>query len=125
MDNCLKIWDFSAADLQQAIVQSERHGDADQEAANKSFPTVVVHFPVFSTAVVHRNYVDCAMWLGDMIFSKSTENKIICWQPGGEHRVDVNERIANELGDPATILHRSASSCCDCVSLENLNLSLF
>jgi hypothetical protein len=41
---------------------------------------------------VHRNYVDCTRWLGNLVLSKSTDNKIICWKPGGDPHISTNEK---------------------------------
>jgi hypothetical protein len=35
-----------------------------------AFHTLIIHFPVFSTCAVHRNYVDSVAWFGDLLFSK-------------------------------------------------------
>lgn len=73
----------------------------------------VEHFPIFSTCAVHRNYVDCTRWLGDVLLSKSTDNQIVCWKPGGPPRLDLNEKRSLYLGDTVTILQRFEVPKCE------------
>lgn len=78
MDHSLKIWNFEE-DVEEAIILSQSFNDSTSKL---SFPTVKKHFPTFSTRDIHSNYVDCVKWYGNLIWSKSCTNTIVCWRPG-------------------------------------------
>eukprot|EP00041_Stephanoeca_diplocostata_P007086 m.97688 g.97688 ORF g.97688 m.97688 type:complete len:454 (+) comp16725_c0_seq1:172-1533(+) len=109
IDHSLKIWDLNKANIKDAIKSSYSHNPKSKTP----FKVLVEHFPIFSTCAVHRNYVDCVRWLGDLVLSKSTDNQIVCWKPGGPARMDLNEKRSSYLGDTVTILQRFEFSHCD------------
>jgi len=49
--------------------------------STKRFDTVFHQFPYFSTNKTHPNYVDCVQFVGDLILSKSVNNKVVLWKP--------------------------------------------
>lgn len=77
---------------------------------NRSFPTVSVNFPEFSTRDVHTNYIDYARWFGDLIFSKSCQNCIVMWKPGS-----LNDKIDSitRANKNVSILHTFHAKECD------------
>jgi len=109
MDHSLKIWSLDAEAVQDVISRSHLH----DSSSKKSFKPITVHGPIFSTCAVHRNYVDCTRWLGDLVLSKSTDNKIICWKPGGDPHITTNEKRSAYLGDPVTTLHKHEYAGCE------------
>lgn len=79
MDHSLKIWSLEGDDVNEAIASSYKYNHLKAE---KRFKQAMVNFPNFTTRDIHRNYVDCVSWFGDLILSKSCENNIVCWKPG-------------------------------------------
>ena len=43
------------------------------------FRSAIVQTPMYTTGRVHRNYVDCVRWYGDLLLTKSTHNKVITY----------------------------------------------
>jgi WD40 repeat protein len=78
IDHCIKLWNLDSPDVKEAISKSYLH---DDQAANIAFVPHVEQFPIFSTDKVHINYVDCVQWVGDLILSKSTCNRVALWTP--------------------------------------------
>ena len=76
MDNAVKVWSTRGKKVSQAIEDSELWEDEIVE-----FPTAQVRAPEFSTFDAHNHFVDCVRYFGEVIFSKSVENKILAWTP--------------------------------------------
>ena len=83
MDNCIKIWALDSPAIVSGIRDSY---NPPSSTASVPFKTRFAHFPTFSTRKVHTDYVDCARWVGNLLISKSTNNRLILWRPslGGE-----------------------------------------
>lgn len=99
MDHALKIWELDSDGLQQSIKESFDY----QRNSKRSFPTLSVHFPSFSTRDIHRNYVDCVQWFGRLALSKSCENCVVLWRPPPP----------GETSNTPTILHKLDVLHCD------------
>lgn len=94
MDNSIKIWDLKQSGLLEALDRSETF---HMQPNSTPFPTLFLHFPIFSTSSVHKNYVDCVRFFGDLILSKSTDHLISFWKPGPPGKAFGQEGKVHEL----------------------------
>jgi polycomb protein EED len=91
MDNAIKVWSLqqcqAAVDKADALAQQLIDADADDQLpaigaqAMGKFRSAVVQMPWYSTCRIHRNYVDCVRWHGDLLLTKSTHSKVVVWKP--------------------------------------------
>nr|CCA26226.1 DNA topoisomerase putative [Albugo laibachii Nc14] len=85
MDNTIKIWDLEDSVVQDAIVRSYK----EPRPKDRPFDTKLIQFPAFATSRIHADYVDCVRLIGDLILSKSTENKVVFWKPNPSRGKDA------------------------------------
>ena len=71
LDHSLKLWKLDTTKIKEAIELSYSRVHTAKRKPKKSFPSVLEHFPHFSTRDIHQNYVDCCKWFGNFILSKS------------------------------------------------------
>ncbi len=117
IDNSVRIWDITRdKNVVDAIIES--HDAADKGVENVYFyrddsgkrrqsRIHVAQQPVFNTRAVHKHYVDCVMWVGDALISKSLHNALVLWLPGAD-RESLSSKSMNY-----TLLQEYPVSGCD------------
>jgi polycomb protein EED len=113
MDHSVKIWSLRKPAIAKAITGSFDYTSSDH--TDRSFPTVMQHYPDFSTRDIHSNYVDCVRWLGQFILSKSCENRIVLWKPGGRNTdlLSFGNKLPPPDANTVSILHHFDFQNCD------------
>lgn len=91
IDNSIRVWDIYDDDkVVLAIQESHRIADLgvtdpevyiDETGTRKKAKSAMSQFPIFVTRKVHKHYVDCVMWVGDLLLSKSVHNRMFLWEP--------------------------------------------
>ncbi|TKR93807.1 hypothetical protein L596_008197 [Steinernema carpocapsae] len=76
MDHSIKVWNIGPG------TPTHRKIENSLKPASRRLPVVECKFPWGSSRDIHGNYVDCVRFVGDFIFSKSTEKKIVLWKFG-------------------------------------------
>lgn len=94
IDNSVRIWEISDNEkVLEAILDSHDAADLgvkdtyvykDKTGTRKKTRVPICQFPYFVTRKVHKHYVDCVMWMGDMLLSKSVHNRMFLWAPGND-----------------------------------------
>lgn len=115
MDHSLKVWSLEKEGIKRALAQSHAYNPA---STDKPFETEYNHFPEFSTRDIHKNYVDCVRWMGNLLLSKSCENCIVCWRPGGhpggmEAVKSPKLKAEEKESEKVWVLHRFEFKDCD------------
>lgn len=94
IDNSVRVWEIDCDDkVMAAILQSHEAADVgvndtyvyhDKTGTRCKTKVPICQFPVFVTRKVHKHYVDCVMWVGDLLLSKSVHNRMFLWEPGDD-----------------------------------------
>ena len=77
MDNAVKVWSTRGKKVSPKRSKTRRVG----RMRLWNFQPRKIHVLEFSTFHAHNIIVDCVRYFGDVIFSKSVENKIVAWTP--------------------------------------------
>lgn len=97
MDHAVKIWSLCTPVIEHTIESSfkpkppsslrnqQHHTQSCCKSHGHTSHPLFIHFPIFSTAQLHNNYVDCVRWYGDSLMSRcAADAKILLWKPDVE-----------------------------------------
>ncbi|CAG8521904.1 6252_t:CDS:2 [Diversispora eburnea] len=115
MDHAVKIWSLCTPVIKNTIESSFkakppsslRNQQNQTQSCCKSngytSTPLFIHFPIFSTAQLHNNYVDCVRWYGDLLMSRcAADAKILLWKPDVELVASDKSTVTTTIvGGPA------------------------
>jgi polycomb protein EED len=89
MDKGIKIWELKHCqnEIEKSHYCANNQSPDGYSIVDESrkrqriFKPRFVQLPLFSTFLLHQNFVDCAKFVGQFIVSKGTSNRILFWQP--------------------------------------------
>lgn len=94
IDNSIRVWDVEEDEkVVQAILETHTAADRgitdvcvylDEMGQRKKAFVPMIQFPCFATLKVHKHYVDCVHWVGELLISKSLQNRLLLWSPKGD-----------------------------------------
>lgn len=94
IDNSIRVWDVEEDEkVVQAITETHAAADRgitdvcvylDESGQRKKAFVPMIQFPSFATLKVHKHYVDCVHWIGELLISKSLQNRLLLWSPKGD-----------------------------------------
>jgi polycomb protein EED len=120
MDTTVKLWDVGeegSSGVRDAIARSKtvKPKRLDQRVDPESkFLLIYEQMPIFSTDKVHTDYVDGIQFVGDLILSKDTNDKVLLWKPvttktSRGSNTKTQQRLPNEV----IVLREFTLSKCD------------
>ncbi|GBC16285.1 WD40 repeat-like protein [Rhizophagus irregularis] len=127
MDHTIKIWSLCTPIMKNAINSSPSTTNSRLSSASTSstssrassccssnsalLKAVTVHYPIFSTAGVHGNFVDCIRWYGDLLLTRcANDAKILLWKPDVKLEPSDNSNVTTVVvGGPAAVSKRQSN----------------
>lgn len=67
LDHMIAIWDLTIPDIASTIEKSKLY---DENKSSRAIKTVYHPFPIFSSRLIHSNYIDSVQWHNELILSK-------------------------------------------------------
>lgn len=94
IDCIVRVWEVSD-DVKVLDAIKESHDAAgrgvspagmyvDDSGERRRSRVALIQFPLRAVDKVHKHYVDCTMWVGGLLLSKSIQHRILLWEPLGE-----------------------------------------
>eukprot|EP00172_Hildenbrandia_rubra_P000323 Plantae.Rhodophyta-Hildenbrandia_rubra.ctg11516.p1 GENE.Plantae.Rhodophyta-Hildenbrandia_rubra.ctg11516~~Plantae.Rhodophyta-Hildenbrandia_rubra.ctg11516.p1 ORF type:complete len:463 (-),score=53.86 Plantae.Rhodophyta-Hildenbrandia_rubra.ctg11516:558-1946(-) len=115
IDNSIRVWDMNNKKIQDSIAESHKAADlgngdgfmyTDEHGEVRKFRIPIIQFPVYHSRKVHKHYVDCVKWLGNLLLSKSVHNRILLW------KMDVDRReLASATAENTVLLDFETENC--------------
>lgn len=116
IDNSIRLWDVDADEKIVAAIKETHHAAdrgitdvcvyLDESGQRRKAKVPMIQFPIYVTHKVHKHYVDCVMWVGDLLLSKSVHNRMLLWEPKGDR-----ESLASPANDYTVLEEYLLDNC--------------